>query len=164
VQVEAKATLEVGLAYGFSTLFILAAQRQLGYGHHTAIDPNQEIWGGVGVTNAKEFTSNFKFYNDISVHVIPNLRAIHCRYDVIFVDGNHRFDDVLVDFTLVEDICNMGGYIVLDDALLPSVGRVVDFIRANRTAEFEYLPSVDNLAVFKRIGRDQRPWNHFIPF
>jgi predicted O-methyltransferase YrrM len=32
-------TLEVGIAYGFSTLSILAAIEKLGSGHDTAIDP-----------------------------------------------------------------------------------------------------------------------------
>ena len=35
--------------------------------------------------------------------------------DVIFIDGNHRFDNVLCDFTLFANVCDMNGYIVLDD-------------------------------------------------
>lgn len=32
-------SVEIGLAYGFSTLYILDAMHEGGYGHHIAIDP-----------------------------------------------------------------------------------------------------------------------------
>ena len=37
-------TLEVGLAYGFSTVYLLAALERMGGGTHTAIDPFQIAW------------------------------------------------------------------------------------------------------------------------
>src|ERR1700677_1822896 len=43
-------TLEIGMAYGFSTLYILAALDEIGAGRHTAIDPwQEELWHNVGL-------------------------------------------------------------------------------------------------------------------
>jgi hypothetical protein len=46
---ETQRTLEAEMAYGFSTLYILSVLKQLGAGHHTALDPYQvKDWNGVG--------------------------------------------------------------------------------------------------------------------
>ena len=45
--VKPKRTLEVGLAYGFSTIYFLAAIDRIGTGHHTAIDPFRRMCGTV---------------------------------------------------------------------------------------------------------------------
>ncbi len=37
------------------------------------------------------------------------------KFDLIYIDGEHRFDDVLVDFVLSAELCNLNGYVVLDD-------------------------------------------------
>src|SRR5918996_3216367 len=45
-------TLEVGLAWGGSALFICQAHRDNGSGHHTAVDPHQaRTYRSVGVLN-----------------------------------------------------------------------------------------------------------------
>lgn len=51
-QAGAKRSLEVGLAYGFSTIWIMDALAE--GGDHTAIDPfQQSYWSGVGATQAR---------------------------------------------------------------------------------------------------------------
>jgi predicted O-methyltransferase YrrM len=41
-EIRPKLSIEVGLAYGFSTLFFLDAASQIGGGRHIAIDPFEE--------------------------------------------------------------------------------------------------------------------------
>src|SRR3954466_5814813 len=44
-------TLEIGLAYGFSTLYFLALLAKHREGHHTAVDPHaNKHWRGIGLT------------------------------------------------------------------------------------------------------------------
>src|SRR5208283_5529513 len=50
-EIKPAASLEIGLAYGYSTIYILAALKANGSGHHLAIDPFQESsWCGIGIT------------------------------------------------------------------------------------------------------------------
>jgi predicted O-methyltransferase YrrM len=49
-------TLEVGCAYGLSSLYICAATRNRVGALHTVIDPFQNtVWDGVGIKNLAEF-------------------------------------------------------------------------------------------------------------
>src|SRR3982750_4705929 len=62
----AKKSLEIGLAYGFSTIWIMDA---LGSdGSHVAVDPFQSsYWHGVGATQARRLSSKqFKLLEDYS--------------------------------------------------------------------------------------------------
>jgi hypothetical protein len=83
---------------------------------------------------------------------------------MIFIDGNHRFDDALVDFTLSAELCPMGGYIILDDMWMPSIRRAVSFIRSNRKDFEELKTPTRNVAAFRRVGEDTRAWNHYANF
>ncbi len=160
------ATLEIGFAYGYSTLFFLAALSENGTGHHTAIDPfEDELWHGIGMCHAKSVESDdyFRFIKSKSIIALPHL-ANSEKFDVIFIDGNHRFDDALVDFTLSAELCTLGGYIVLDDMWLPSIRMVAAFIHSNRPDFEELKAPLLNVAVFRRIGNDNREWNHYVQF
>lgn len=164
---KASATLEIGCAYGFSTLFILAALAP--GGHHTAIDPweNQDFgYLGVGVTKVKEvgMEASFSLFEEPSALGIPRLISQGLRFDLIFIDGNHRFDYVLVDFVLSADVCKPGGLIIFDDMWMPSVRKVVSFVRSNRKDFDELSTPVANISVFQQMGEDQRDWRHFEDF
>jgi predicted O-methyltransferase YrrM len=167
-------TLEIGLAYGFSTLYLLAALRKNGYGDHTAVDPFQRqpaglergSWHGIGMLQASRvgMSERFSLVEEPSFRALVHFADQAKNFEVIFIDGNHRFDDVLVDFTLAAELCPIGGYIVCDDMWMPSIRSAVAFLRANRT-DFEYVPSpVQNIAAFERTAADSRNWDHFGQF
>ena len=81
---------------------------------------------------------------------------------IIFVDGRHLFDFALTDFTVSGELCPMGGHIILADMWLPSIQRVVAFIRENREDFTEVETPVGNIAVFRRTGADDREFKHFM--
>ena len=85
-------------------------------------------------------------------------------FDLIFIDGNHRFDDVLVDFYLYAQLCNLGGYIIFDDMWLDSVQTVVSFVRANRTDFVEMHTTEKNICVFQKKSHDSRKFDDFHKF
>ena len=64
-------------------------------------------------------------------------------FDSIYFDGNHRFDDVIMDFYLADEITRPGGHIVLDDMWMNSIRTAVSFIINNRA--FELVRSTDNV-------------------
>lgn len=171
VSVKPTATLEIGMAYGFSTLYFLAAAaRNLG-GHHTAIDPFQRSrWQGIGLAHAQALTSEkgssfgFHFIEERSDRAATDLARSDSTFEVIFIDGNHRFDDVLVDFYLYAPLCAEGGYMIFDDMWLFSIQTVVAFVRTNRADFVEVATDQANICVFKKIGPDPREWRHFRQF
>jgi predicted O-methyltransferase YrrM len=166
-ETKAKTTLEIGLAYGYSTVYFLASIHENGFGHHTAVDPIQTtFWHGIGLCQPRSLgmSDSFGFIEEQSVPALVHFADRGKTFEVIFIDGNHRFDDVLVDFTLASELCSMEGCIVLDDMWMPSICRAVAFIRSNRKDFEELKTPVANIAAFRRIGEDARQWNHYVEF
>jgi predicted O-methyltransferase YrrM len=166
--VKPKSVLEIGMAYGYSTLYFLAALNRNKVGTLTSIDPFQRsAWHGIGLVhaNAHAATSSvFHLVEDRSDRAAVDLIRSNSSYDIIFIDGNHRFDDVLVDFYLCAQLCALGGRLVFDDMWMPSIKTVVSFVRTNRT-DFIELPTAEaNISVFQRVGDDCREWTNFVKF
>ena len=168
------ATLEVGLAYGFSTVFLLAALDQGGGGGtHIAIDPFQaRDWHGIGATHANELAArsatltsrSFTWIEDRSDRALVDLERAGRTCGLVFIDGYHRFDDVLVDFTHAARLSDRGGLIVLHDMWLDSIKAVASFVRNDRPDFAEVATACDNLFVVRRVGEDERDWSHFVDF
>lgn len=160
-------TVEIGLGYGFSTLFFLAALAKNNFGHHSAIDPYQRsAWHGIGLTTPKALAppGRFRFVEQTSVRAAVELERECWAYDLIFIDGGHLFEDVLVDFFLYAKLCKIGGLVILDDMWMSSVKTVVSFVRTNRSDFSEVQTPIPNICVFQRVGKDERKWHHFRPF
>jgi len=159
--------LEIGLGYGFSTLFFLAALAKNNFGHHTAIDPYQRsAWQGIGLATANALAppGRFRFVEETSVRAAVELERESLAYDLIFIDGGHIFEQVLVDFFLYAKLCKIGGLVILDDMWMSGIKTVASFIRTNRK-DFSEIPTpIPNLCVFQRVGKDERKWHEFRPF
>ena len=165
-EVKPKATLEIGLAYGFSTVYFLAAIRENGVGHHTAVDPFQSDWHGIGVLQSQnlDMGHRFRLMEEKSVSALVHFADRGEMFELMFIDGNHVFDSILVDFALSAELCPVGGYIILDDMWMASTRTVAAFIRSNRKDFEEITTPVSNVAAFRRISEDARDWNHYVEF
>src|SRR5262245_23921222 len=53
------------------------------------------------------------------------------KIDFAFLDGQHTFDYVLVDFFYVDKLLSVGGIIVFDDLQYPSVRKVCRYVLTN---------------------------------
>jgi predicted O-methyltransferase YrrM len=175
-EVNACSILEVGLAYGFSTQFLLSALVPQG-GKLLALDPFQSSdWHGIGRCLAERTVAalnadsaicmplRFQWIPEPSHRALPALESAGECFDLIFIDGYHRFDDVLIDVTMAARLCSQGGIIVLHDLWLPAVRSVVAFLESNRSDLARLQTACPNLGVFQVRGRDQRNWDHFVPF
>lgn len=163
-----KKSLEVGLAYGYSTIWILDAISAFEDGFHIAVDPFEKTdWGGVGLWQVQQtegFSRHFEWRSQYSIEALTDLIKERSQFDGIFIDGNHRFDDVLVDFYLADKILKIGGVIALDDMWMESIKSVVSFILENRS-DYTYVPqNAPNMAVFLKNSDDSRDWHHFRAF
>lgn len=158
-----KATLEVGMAYGFSAVHIMSAS---GTVHH-AMDPFQEEYHDQGLKNVERlgFAGHLRFHRDYSHAVLPRLLGEGLKVDFVFIDGGHRFDDIFVDFYFAELLLNDGGHILLHDAWMRSTQTVASWVRRNKKNFVRVPTPLNNLILFRKLGADDnRPWNHFRGF
>jgi predicted O-methyltransferase YrrM len=161
-----KRSLEIGLAYGFSTVWMLDALRSQRDSLHIAIDPFEESnWHGVGLAQVKrlDLGAQFRWVEDYSIHALSDLIRDQAEFDFIYIDGNHRFDDVIVDFYLSDQVLRPGGLIALDDLWMQSVRTAANFIGHN--CAYKLVPQpVENMMVLKKEHGDHLDWRQFKPF
>jgi predicted O-methyltransferase YrrM len=169
---KCRRTIEVGLAYGVSTLFICQGliANAGPEGRHVAIDPYQHAgFANVGLQLLEDagVRQMVDYRAGPSELVLPELLAARERFDLAFVDGNHHFDNVLVDLFFLKDLVEPGAIIVLDDYQLPSVARAVAFFIRNYDWTIEQATtSPDHHWVVARTSPNapDRPFGHFIDF
>jgi predicted O-methyltransferase YrrM len=150
-------TLEVGLAYGLSAMFIAQALRDMGGGAHCAIDPFQLArYHNLGLANLKRagLDDLVTGYPEFSFAVLPRLVAAGAQLDFAFVDGSHKFDYVMVDWFYLNRLLRVGGYIVFDDLWMPSVRRAIAFVLRN--CAYRLVPIPASTPWWLRAGRIAR--------
>jgi predicted O-methyltransferase YrrM len=123
------AVLEIGCAYGISSLYIQEALEGKACSH-TIIDPQQETeWKGIGRYLLESAgCSGIRFMEEGSETALPELLRQQARFDFVFIDGWHTFDHVLVDFFYVNRLCTPGAVVVFDDADFPSIRSLLAYL------------------------------------
>ncbi|MCL2327891.1 MAG: class I SAM-dependent methyltransferase [Bacteroidetes bacterium] len=158
-----KTTLEVGFGLGFSASHIMAATNST----HIAIDPFQnKRFGndGIEIFTKLGLLDTLQLITDYSHFALPQLLKEGKTFDFVFIDGDHKFDSVFVDFYFCEKMLNHNGMIVFHDAWTRSVSSVKSYIRNNRK-DFQILHSPEKrLVVVRKIGTDTRSWLDFSSF
>lgn len=156
-------TLEIGFAYGASAASIMSAHE----GQHTCMDPFQTAeFSDLGLRNIASlgYAGRLDFHPGFSHDVLPRLLAEKRTYDFAFIDGDHRYDGISLDFYYVDRLLAEGGYVVFHDAWMRSTQMVASFIRRNRRDYKQIRSPERNLTMFKKIGHDDRVWHHFREF
>lgn len=123
-------TIEIGCAYGISSLYICLALSHSKKSHHTIIDPFQSTdWKNIGKFNLERAGINFfEIIEKPSEIVLPQLLSKGERYDFAFIDGWHTFDHTLVDFFYLNKLIKVGGVIVIDDVGFKSINKLMRYI------------------------------------
>jgi predicted O-methyltransferase YrrM len=156
-------TLEVGMAYGLSTAYIMTAHR----GDHEAIDPYQRTgYDDLGVKNALKLglSERLTLHRDSSHNVLPRLLAEQRTFDFILIDGGHRYDQIFTDCFYADLLLEQQGMIVFHDTWMRGTQLVLSFMKKNRP-DYEVVKTpVRNLGVMRKVGEDERTWNHFKEF
>ena len=139
LETRPKVAIEVGLAFGISTLYLLDALAELGSGLLIGMDPAQHdgTWRGGGLANVRAagLSRFYEFHERSSQDLLPELVARGLRAQLAFIDGWHTYDHTLVDFFFVDRLLEPGGIVVLDDVGYPAIRRVCDFVLTNRAYE-----------------------------
>ena len=135
----AERTIEVGLALGVSALFLCQAVLPRG-GRHVAIDPFQaESWNGAGLRTLREagVEELVEVIEEESQLALPRLVAEGRKFDLAFVDGDHRFEGVFLDLYFMTRLVRPGGLVVVDDMWMPAVRTAMAYVERNLGATLE---------------------------
>lgn len=121
--------LEIGMAYGISTLAICdALEWDAGTLYHI-VDPFQRTqWNSVGLFHLAQagYADRVQWHEEPSEQALPRVFREGVRVDFAFIDGSHKREAVLSDVTWVDQMVEPGGLVVLDDIQMPGVQAGVD--------------------------------------
>lgn len=123
--------VEVGLAYGISTLFIGEAISSEPNRRLVSIDPFQrEHWNNIGRHNVERagYDTFVEFHEDFSHSILPRLLAEGRKYDFAYVDTSKQFEVILVDAYYISRLLRVGGVMIFDDCLFPGISKAMRLI------------------------------------
>lgn len=155
-------TLEVGLAFGTSASCIMSAHD----GPHTCMDPFQSNYDNLGLQNLTDlgYRDRLDFHPGSSHIVLPRLVDEKRTYDFAFIDGDHRYDGIFVDFFFVDLLLQDQGFVLFHDAWMRGTQLVASFVKRNRPNYRRMACPSKNMILFQKNGQDNRPWYHFREF
>jgi Methyltransferase domain len=143
-------TLETGA--GASTLVFAAAGTE-----HEAVtpDPDEETRIRRECRSRGIDSSGVRFLFGPSHEVLP--RWTPRPLDLVLIDGAHGFPYPVLDWWHLAQHVKVGGVVLLDDAYLPAVGAIVDYVRASPAWELE--PAVSfRTALVRKVSDEQPPF------
>lgn len=170
---DAQRTIEIGLGYGISALFL--CEGLLASGNmdvtHVVIDPHQKTrFANCGLQALEEAGLGrvVEYHAEESQIALPRFRSEGRSFDFAFVDGDHRFDGVFPDLVYLGSLVRRGGIIILDDYQLPAVVRASSFFLTNHGWTIEEVSEPDphhQWAVLRTSTfPDTRPFGFFVDF
>ena len=166
-------TIEIGLGYGISALFICEGLLRGGdpAARHVVVDPYQATRlanCGLQVLEEAGMLSLVEHHAQESQIALPVFLGEGRRFDLAFVDGNHRFDGVFLDLVYLGRLLHPGAIVLVDDYQLPAVARAASFCLTNLGWSLEAVSPVDALhqwAVLRTSALpDTRPFDYYVEF
>lgn len=141
-------TVSIETGCGASTVIFAAAGS-----NHVVVTPAADEFErvvdycrSIGISTEK--VTLIEGYSD---QVLPRLAP--SEYDFVLIDGAHSFPVPAVDFHYLSRQLRIGGLLLLDDAWIPSVAGVFDYLSAEPS--WEQVALLDRQAVlWKRISED----------
>jgi predicted O-methyltransferase YrrM len=169
----ARRTIEVGLGYGISALYI--CEGLLGNAdptmHHVAVDPYQARRfsdSGLQFLDEAGVAEMVEHHAEESQIALPKFLRDSRSFDFAFVDGNHRFDGLFVDLFYLGRLLQPGGIVFLDDYQLPAVAKAASFFATNLGWTLEEVSAADDRhqwAVLRTTAvPDTRSFDYFVDF
>lgn len=127
--------IEVGMAYGVSSLSILTALEELGQGRLISIDPFQNTdWKGIGRLNVERagLGERHTLIDELDYLALPRLVSEGVRAQLGYIDGWHTFDYAMLDFWYLDKMLDAKSLVGFNDAGYRGVHRAIRFALSHR--------------------------------
>jgi predicted O-methyltransferase YrrM len=127
--------VEVGMAFGTSSLAILTALQECGQGKLITIDPAQTTdWKGCGKTAIERanFSDRHELIEDYNYNALPRLLSEGLRCGFAYIDGWHTFDYAFLDWWYLDKMLETNGVVGFNDCGWPAVDKVIRFVSSHR--------------------------------
>ena len=173
VREGATRTIEIGLGYGISALFVCEALLRTGdpAARHVVVDPHQATRFadcGLQVLEEAGVASLVEHHAEESQLTLPRFLSEGRRFDLAFVDGNHRFDRIFLDLVYLGRLLHPGAIVLVDDYQLPAVARATSFCLTNLGWTLEEVSPADELhqwaTLRTSVAPDTRPFDYYVEF
>lgn len=117
---QPKSFLEIGFGRGYVSLCVALAMQENNFGTITTVDPNFNQDHLLRLQNSypKEWFTRINFFQSTSESFFDSKEA-EDQYDIIFLDGDHRYDAVKKDWDSTKE--RFKHVLVFDDYHLPEV-------------------------------------------
>ncbi len=131
-----RVVLEIGMAYGISSLAILMALDKIGEaGCLISVDPHQSgDWKNIGVANVQRsgFTERHELLESYDYLALPQLLESGTQIDLAYIDGWHTFDYVLLDLFYLDKMLHPGGIMGFNDCGYRAIDKAINFLLTHR--------------------------------
>jgi predicted O-methyltransferase YrrM len=142
--VQPRVSVEIGLAFGVSTLYICDAMSEVCGQKHIVCDPDQSSgidkgFHGIGLKNLHDagYDGLVDFHPNSSHILLPQLEREGARVQFAFIDGWHTFDYTFIDFFFIDRILDVGGVVVFDDVMYyEAVRKVIRYALTHRAYSY----------------------------
>ena len=159
-----KSALEIGLAYGASSMSLLEASNTLNL---VSCDPFQKDDyndSGLKKIKAANLQNRHTHLNAFSDRALPKLLEEKASFDLIFIDGDHKFSGAFVDFHYAAQLTKVGGIVVFHDLWMRALILICSYINKNRKDFVEIKVGSSNMCAFQRVDIDSRDGMSFNEF
>ena len=110
-------TLEIGLAYGFSTTYFLAAIAENRSGRHFAVDPFQRKYSSIGLQHVRQLgmSPHFTHIDELSFPALTHLADKALSFDVISLTAITDLTTCWWTILSLPQSVARAGHVILDD-------------------------------------------------
>jgi hypothetical protein len=98
-----------------------------------------------------------KFIVESSDVALASGIGIPDRLDFVLIDGAHRFPFPILDWHYTQNRVPVGGIVVVDDFIMPSVRILYDFLLLED--DWELIRALEVTAFFRRVKRTENVWD-----
>lgn len=149
--------VEIGVLDGETTREIATSSKVPIYGIDPIIPDSMDeklIGNEKNILNNLSFYKDFIFYKDFSFNVVKNFKH---KFDLIFIDGSHIYEDVKRDFIDWFPLLEREGFICFHDSApiinsfqgWPGPIKLVKELKDNNSMIF--IEVIDTLSIFKKL-------------
>jgi predicted O-methyltransferase YrrM len=151
-EIKPQVSIEIGVAFGISSMFICEVLDRIDAKKHIAIDlgPIKKAGSdeldrfGLGLFNIARcgYDHLVEPYAMPSEIALPDLLRRGQRLQFAFIDGWHSFDHALIDFFYINKMLDVGGVVAFHDAGHPNIRKLL-----------KYISTYPSYRIFKEISR-----------